>query len=545
MQKFVVLLILDGWGIGPDGPGNAITRARLKNIPAYMHSYPHAQLAASGEAVGLPSGEDGNTETGHINIGAGKVVYQDLPRINRSIDDGSFFTNEALAGAVNYATEHGTNLHIMGLIGQGGVHSKMEHLFALLKLVKNLNANLPVYLHLFTDGRDSPPKAAVTYIQQVQEACAQIGIGKIATIIGRYYAMDRDRRWERTEQAYIALTENINRTAPTPQAAIERGYYQNKTDEFIDPTIIVDEKSQPLPRISDHDAVIFFNYRIDRPRELTKAFVQVSFELQGQDASFDPYMVKYFHKHNVVPDMRSKPFHRKVVIPNLYFVTMTEYDQFIPCPVAFPPEVVTSPIGKVLADRGLKQLRMAETEKERFVSYYFNGLREDAFPGEERIIVPSPEVATYDLKPEMASKELTKKLLEKIETGTYAFIAVNFANPDMVAHTGNIRQTITACQITDECVGQIVDKVKQMGGTVIITGDHGNAEELLSPKGEIDTEHSTYPVPFIAISQTLENKAVALPNGKLGDIAPSILSLLGVAAPPDMNGTNLFANVSL
>lgn len=543
MVKPTVLIVLDGWGIAPPGPGNAISLAKLKNIPAYWNTYPHTTLTASGVAVGLPEGEDGNTETGHINLGAGRVVYQDLPRINASISDGSFFKNEAFISAIRYASQHKSNIHLMGLLSDAGVHANREHLYALLTLLKEQGHTSGVYLHLFTDGRDSSPNAGRRFLAEVEAKCASLGVGKIATIMGRYYGMDRDRRWERTERAYKALTEPIEHRAATVGAAIDASYAAGKTDEFVEPTIICDAEGQPLPRITNHDAVIFYNFRIDRPRQLTRAFVQPSFEEHAGTAAFDPYAVKYFHKHIIDVDSRGKPFTRNIVLPNIYFVTMTEYERGLSSVVAYPPEVVHSPLGSVYADLNLRQLRASETEKERFVTYYFSGLREAPYTGEDRLIVPSPKVSTYDLIPGMSTRELTTHFIDRIALGIYSFAIINFANPDMVAHTGNIPAAITACEIADECVGLIVNQVLSMDGSCVITGDHGNVEEMVGPSGEVDTEHSTYPVPFIFIDKSFGAYPHTVPSGKLADVAPTILSHQKFPIPASMTGKNLLADL--
>src|SRR5258706_11719721 len=322
MVKPIVLIVLDGWGLAPPGPGNAISLSKLTTIPSLWNTYPHAELAASGVAVGLPEGEDGNTETGHVNIGAGRVVYQNLPRINMAISDGTFFKNEAFEGAITSALQHNSAIHLMGLLSDSGVHASREHLYALLTLIKEQGAQIPVYLHLFTDGRDSPPSAAKRFLAEVESKCQQLGIGKIATVMGRYWAMDRDRRWERTEKAYTILTQPSGRTAPSAQAAIETSYAQGKTDEFVEPTIICDEHGIPLRRVANHDSVIFYNYRIDRPRELTRAFVLSNFEERAPSPSFDPYAFKYFHKHIVEEDSRNQQYQRNVVLPTLYYATI-------------------------------------------------------------------------------------------------------------------------------------------------------------------------------------------------------------------------------
>lgn len=542
MKKPVVLLVLDGWGIAPPGPGNALSLAALPNFEMFKKKYPHTQLLASGEAVGLPPGEDGNTETGHLNLGAGRIVYQDLPRINMSVADGSFAQNEAFTGAFQYASGHNSNVHILGLLSDGMVHSNREHLYELLRLAKDKHMGSRVFLHMFTDGRDSPPNAGIRFIKELQEFIHKEESGVIASIMGRYYAMDRDRRWERTEKAYTALTSEIGHVANSPEEAIQQAYDKKITDEFIEPTIILDSEGKPFSRISNHDAVIFFNFRIDRPRQLTKAFVLSDFESHMRQ-SFDPYTIKYYHKHVIEEDARLKPFKRNIILKDLFFVTMTEYERDLPVTIAYPPLVFKSPLGKVIADANERQLRMSETEKERFVTYYFNGLREDAFSGEDRLIIPSQKVATYDLKPEMSARELTEKLLDRISSGVYAFILVNFANPDMLGHTGNISASIKGVEVVDECLGKIIPAVLELDGTVLITADHGNVEEMLGPEGEMDTEHSIYPVPLIVINKQLEGKEYTIPAGKLGDIAPTILGLLQIPIPEVMTGKNLLIDL--
>lgn len=545
MHKPTVLIVLDGWGLAPAGPGNAISLAKLTNIPSYMVSYPHTSLGASGESVGLPSGEDGNTETGHINIGAGRVVYQDFPRINMAIADGSFNRNDAFLGAIRYAVNNKSNLHLMGIVSDASVHGSRDHLYALLELMKMQAPRCPVYLHVFTDGRDAPPKSAKRFIAELEAKLLQLGVGKIATLMGRYWAMDRDRRWDRTEKAYVALTEGSANTAPNAEAVIEHAYKSGVTDEFIEPTVISGSDGKPLPRIRNHDSVIFYNFRIDRPRQLTRAFVLADFESHKREESFDPYRVKYFHKHVVEIEERMKPFHRKITLPNLFFVTMTEYERNLPCTVAFPLKPIAMPIGRVFSELEVRQLRIAETEKERFVGYYFNGMREDPFTGEDRIIVPSPKVATYDLKPEMSASEMAQKLVDRLSVDVYGFIVVNFANPDMVAHTGNIQAAIKACEVTDTCVGQIVRTTLAHDGTCIITADHGNVEEMLGPNGEVDTEHSTYPVPFIMIHKLLRGMTQPLPTGKLADISPTVLAWNNLDIPGEMTGNNLLAHIHI
>lgn len=543
-MKTAVLVVLDGWGLAPPGPGNAISLAKLTHLPNLWNSYPHTTLAASGEAVGLPAGEDGNTETGHINLGAGRTVYQDLPRINMSIAEGSFFKNDAILAAMKYAKTHESNLHIMGVISDSGVHASREHLYAILEMLRQQQFERPTYLHLFTDGRDAPPKSGIRFIAEVEQKLKEIGIGKIATVIGRYYAMDRDRRWARTEKAYQVLTEEVGETASSAEEVIRSSYSQGITDEFIKPTIITDVDGKKLPRIANHDAVIFYNYRIDRPRQLIRAFVLSNFESSTQKMSFDPYDVKYYHRHIVMPEEQVKPFSRKVILPDLFFVTMTEYERNLPCTVAFPNVQVKMPIGQVFSDLNMRQLRISETEKERFVTYYFNGIRESPFSGEDRIIVPSQNVATYDLAPEMSAKEITSKLVDRLALDVYSFILVNFANPDMVGHTGNIPAAVKACEIVDGCLGEIVEACFANDAICIITADHGNVEEMLGPNGEMDTEHSTFPVPIIIVAKEMRGYPQILPTGKLGDVAPTLLSYLKIPIPSEMLGKNLMADVN-
>ena len=548
-SKFVCLVILDGWGLSAPGPGNAISQANCLNMNRFWASYPHTQLTASGEAVGLPRSEAGNTETGHLNIGAGRIVYQDLKRISQAIANGEFYNNPALLGAIDHVTKNSSNLHIMGLIGASGIHSDMQHLTALLELMGKSGLSNNVFLHLFTDGRDSPPTSASEYIKKVREDIQREKVGVIASVMGRYWAMDRDRRWERTEKAYNALTKGLGQLVKTPEEAIEMSYKDGKTDEFIEPSVITDAKGIPITTIKDNDAVIFFNFRIDRPRQLTASFVVEDFSDQSIFLDFDPYLEKYEKTHLVERIKKSKNvFEREPKLKNLYFVTMTEYSKSLldaGTHAAFLPEHVEIPLGKVISDSNLKQLRIAESEKERFVTYYFNGLREGAFPGEERIIIPSQKIATYDLKPEMSAYEITDALLSKLkEPVNYSFILVNFANPDMVGHTGSIGPTVKACTILDECLGRISNTILSIGGTLLITADHGNAEEMIdSQTGQIDTEHNGNPVPFIAISKELLGRAQTLPSGILADIAPTVLDILGIDKPSAMTERSLLSNL--
>jgi 2,3-bisphosphoglycerate-independent phosphoglycerate mutase len=535
--KPTVLLVLDGWGIGPNNAGNAIALANTPNMDRFWMTFPHTQLTASGEAVGLPHGEDGNTETGHLNIGAGSIVYQDLPRINMAIADGTFNTTPAFINAFNHVRQHGSSLHIMGLLGAGGVHSNIEHLFALLNLCKQQQIT-KVYVHAFTDGRDSPPTAGTSYISQLNEKMSTLGVGQLASIMGRYYAMDRDKRWERIEKAYNALTVGSPNCTLDPIAAMQTQYDQNITDEFIEPiTICNADGSKRI--IQDNDAVIFFNYRIDRPRELTRAFVMSDFEQGVTAESFDPFAVKY-EKSHLKPQVGGATFQREKIMKNLYFVTMTRYEEGLPVDVAFPPQFVKNPICKTFAQHGLHQLRMSEGEKEKFVTYYMNGQQDEMYPGEDRVIIPSKGAKSYDQVPEMSAREITQEMVQRIRSKEYDVIIANFANADMVAHTGNLQATIQACQVLDEMIGIIVKEVFYAGGVVLITADHGNAEELInSTTGEIDTEHSIYPVPFIIIGQQYLNRNQMLPTGILADVAPTMLSIMGLPKPETMTGRAL------
>lgn len=532
-----VLLILDGWGIGPNNAGNAIVRANTPNMDRFWMSFPHTQLAASGQAVGLPQGEDGNTETGHLNIGAGSIVYQDLPRINMAIADGSFNGNQAFHNAFQHVHKNQSRLHIMGLIGAGGVHSNIEHLYALLNLCHQQGIT-DVYIHGFTDGRDSPPTSGVNYVKQIIDTCQRLGVGQLASLMGRFFAMDRDKRWERIEKAYDALTLGEQNCTPDPIGGLQAQYDQGITDEFIEPMCICDTDGSKRI-IEDNDAVIFFNYRIDRPRELTRAFVTADFEQGITQEDFDPYAIKYEQSH-LKQTSGGATFQRQKVLKNLYFVTMTRYEEGLPVDVAFPPQFIKNPICKVFAHQGLKQLRMAETEKEKFVTYYMNGQQEDMYPGEDRVIFPSKGAKSYDQVPEMSCREIGAEMINRLQSNQYDVVIANFANADMVGHTGNLEATIKACEILDEVIGNIVKTVFHMGGTVLITADHGNAEELINNQtGEVDTEHSIYPVPFIIIGKQFLNRNQMLPTGILADVAPTMLSVMGLQKPETMTGRAL------
>lgn len=534
----VILVILDGWGLGPDYKGNAIMLAKTPTMDSLALTFPFTELEASGEAVGLPRGEDGNTETGHLNIGAGRIVYQDLPRINMSIASGSFFKNKAFLKTIEHVNHYQSQLHLLGLIGQGGVHSSNDHLYALLSFCKQQKLS-SVVLHLITDGRDSSPTSSPIYLQEIIHEIEEIGIGQISTIMGRYFAMDRDHRWERTKVAYDALINGTGEISNDFLSTLALRHASGETDEFLKP-IIVSKNSTPTPRIQDNDAVIFFNYRIDRPRQLTKALIMDDQTFSSHTESFDPYAVKY-QKSHILKSRSENIFPRPKRPNNLLLTTMTEYEKNLPCEVAFPPEYVEMPLSRVIALSGKRQLKLAESEKERFVTYYFNGQRDLSFPGESVDITPSPKIPTYDLQPEMSGELQTSKLLKAIKSDLYDLIVINYANPDMVAHTGNLASTILACQFVDGWIKKIYQVTMQNENLILfITADHGNAEELISlESGKIDTEHSQFPVPLYIISRQLQNRNRNLPKGILADVAPTILKFLNIQKPNSMSGRSL------
>jgi 2,3-bisphosphoglycerate-independent phosphoglycerate mutase len=546
-NKTVILAVMDGWGLAPAGPGNAISLANTANITRLTASFPHTQLKASGDAVGLPRGEAGNTETGHLNLGAGRIVYQDLERINMAIADGSLFENKTLSNCIEHAKRNNSNLHYLGLLGAGGVHSNIEHLFALIHFAKVKDFKR-LFLDIITDGRDSPPTASLSYIKNLRNVIQKEGIGQISSIMGRYYAMDRDRRWDRTQKAYEALTEGKGLLVKTPEEAVSLSYSEGKTDEFIEPCLISNSQGVPTALIKDNDSVVFFNFRIDRPRQLTSAFVVEDFDTSSLALDFDPYLEKYKMTHLVSKvSSYQQVFKRHLKLKNLFFATMTEYSKSLVeagTKVIISPDRVEIPLGRVLSENGLRQLRIAESEKERFVTFYFNGQRETPFAGEERIIVPSPNVKTYDLKPEMSAIQLCDKVISNLQTNDYSFILVNFANPDMVGHTGNIGPAVKACEVVDECIGKISDCVLAYGGILLVTADHGNVEEMINlSTGQIDTEHSSFPVPFIAVSNKYIGKSQTLNEGILADIAPTVLKLLNISVPSAMTGRNLLESL--
>jgi len=544
MTEKIVLLILDGWGVAQAGPGNAVSLANTPCFDLLQSNYPHTTLLSSGEAVGLPKSEAGNTETGHINIGAGRIVYQDLERVNMAIADGSFANKPTLEESVTFANKNNSTVHLMGLLGPSGVHSSKEHLYALLRFYKSKGIK-NVFVHIITDGRDSPPMSSKTYVKELADFLITNQMGTVASIMGRYWAMDRDRRWERTREAYEALTEGVGELVKTPDEAIDASYKDGITDEFIKPSIVTDTAGKPVGLIADNDVVVFYNFRIDRPRQLTACFLADNFNDSTLLSDFDPYLEKYEHTNltekSRVQSKTGSAFDRNKVLKNIFFATMTQYSKGLAkvgAKAIFPPEKLTNTIGEVIASNKLKQLRLSESEKERFVSYYFSGQNETLFWGEDRITIPSPSVTTYDKKPEMSVFELTDTLLSNL-TKDYALIVANFANPDMVGHTGNIGATVAACEAVDICLKKISDQIITYGGTLVITADHGNAEEMINAgSNQIDTEHNGNPVPFIVVRKDLLGKSINK-TGILADVASTILTLLGVKIPLSMSGKSL------
>ena len=461
-----------------------------------------------------------------------------------SIADGTFFSRPAFLGAAEHVRVNHSRLHLIGLIGSGGVHSSLEHILALLSFAKEQKIE-NVFLQLFTDGRDSSPTSSPTYLARIEAEMKKIGVGKIATLCGRYFGLDRDNDWERTQKAYDAITSGVGLHTKDPIAAIKESYSKGITDEFLEPLIVVDNFGEPVGLVEDHDAAIFFNFRIDRPRQLTKAFVEADFEnMPIPKVAFDPYAEKYGVHLAEYSSSYQKTFKRAKVIKDLFFVTMTEYERGLPVAAGFPPEVVSMPLSRVIAEAELRQFHLAETEKERFVTYYFSGQREDPFHGEDRLEVPSPKVATYDKKPEMSAYGVTEELLKRLRAGMYDFILVNYANPDMVGHTGVLEAGIKACEVVDDCIGHVASAVLSLGGSCIITADHGNVEEMINlSTGEPDTEHSTNPVPFIIVDNRFaaQGAPLNLNKGVLADIAPTVLDLMGVKKPDLMTGRSLIS----
>ena len=506
MKKTVALIIMDGFGESKNTDGNAIASSNTPNLDKIMNEYPHTLIQASGLDVGLPDGQMGNSEVGHTNIGAGRIVYQDLTRVSKAIEDGDFFTNEVLLKAMENAKEH--SLHLMGLLSNGGVHSHIDHLKALVKMAKE-NGVENVFVHAFTDGRDVDPRSALEFIEDVENYMKEVGVGKIASVSGRYYAMDRDKRWERVQLAYDAMVNGKGNTATSAKEAIEKSYADDKNDEFVVPTVIV-EDGKPLGLIKEGDSIVFGNFRPDRAREISRCIVDKEFN----------------------------GFERVDV--NTFFVCLTEYDVTLPnVQIAFGPQSLSNTLGEYLSKLGKTQLRAAETEKYAHVTFFFNGGVEEPNKGEDRELIPSPKVATYDLQPEMSAPELLAKVMEKIEEDKYDFIVVNFANPDMVGHTGVMEAAVKAVETVDNCVGKLVDKIVEIGGSAIITADHGNAELMVDPETEkVITSHSVNPVPFIVAGKDFLGKEL-LTDGRLSDIAPTVLDIMGLEKPEEMTGHSL------
>ncbi len=507
--RLLVLVVIDGWGVNPDPYGNAIAAARTPNWTALWQRWPHTTLAAAGEAVGLPAGQQGNSEVGHVNLGAGRIVYQDLTRINLAIQDGSFFRNPVLIEAMNSAREGDHALHLIGLMSPGGVHSSSEHLYALLRMARGAGLRR-VFVHALTDGRDEPPTSAAGYLEELVRKLQGIGTGRIVSVSGRYFAMDRDRRWDRTEEAYRTIVEATGPSAEDPVALIRRSYQSGVTDEFLPPTRIAADADGAPPPIGDGDSVIFFNFRPDRARQLTHAIV----------------------------DERWEHFLR-VRRPRLaHFVTFTEYERGLPVEVAFKDEPVGDCLAEIIARQGWRQFHTAETEKYAHVTYFFNGGRETPYPREERLLVPSPKVATYDQQPEMSARPVAQVVLDKITEGEYPFIVVNFANPDMVGHTGVFEATVRAVEVVDEVLGKIAEATLRRGGVLAVTADHGNAElKIDRATGTPLTAHTTNPVPFI-LAGAAGVKGLR-EGGKLSDVTPTILRRLRLPVPPSMTGEDL------
>ena len=503
-KKPVMLMILDGWGIAPPSSTNAVTRAWTPHLDYYFNRYPHSQLRCSGEAVGLPEGQMGNSEVGHLSIGSGRIIYQSLTRISRAVKDGSLEKNPVLVKAMEEARDGGKKLHLLGLLSDGGVHSHIDHLLGLLAMAQKMGVE-KVCVHAFLDGRDTPPQSAAPFLEQVEKACKELGVGQIATVSGRYYAMDRDKRWERIRKVYDCMTGGEALEAPSAAEGLAAAYGAGQTDEFVVPFRVagVDGK------VEKGDSLIFFNFRPDRARELTHVFT-------------DPEFAGFPRKETALP---------------VHFVSMTEYEKGLQAAVAFPPEAIKDTLAEVVSRAGLHQLHIAETEKYAHVTFFFNGGREQPFPNEDRILVPSPKVATYDLQPEMSAYLVTEKLQEALAKDLYDLVILNFANPDMVGHTGSLEAAVKALEAVDECVGSLAETVLQKGGALCITADHGNLEEMEDPVTHAPmTAHTTNPVPFLVVGA---EPGTQVEDGGLSDIAPTLLDLLDLPEPEAMTGHSL------
>ena len=504
-KKLTMLMILDGFGENDKQDGNAVKIANTPNIDKLMKQYPTTDIYTSGLNVGLPDGQMGNSEVGHTNIGAGRIVYQELTRITKSIEDGDFFIIPELCEAIENCKKNNSKLHIMGLLSDGGVHSHNRHLYAILELAKRKGFE-DVYVHCFLDGRDTPPASAESYIAKLEEKMKEKQVGKIASISGRFYSMDRDKRWERVQKTYDAIVKGEGKKAISAISAIESSYQEEVFDEFVEPTLICNG-DVPIAMLQDKDSVIFFNFRPDRAREITRALV---------DSNFDGFETQKM---------------------DLYFVCFTQYDETMPnVKVAFKPTKLTNTFGEYISKKGYTQLRIAETEKYAHVTFFFNGGEEKQYEGEDRILVPSPKVETYDLKPEMSAYEVTDRVIDAIEKEKYNCIILNYANPDMVGHTGNLDAAVKALETIDECVGKVVEKIEERNGVLLITADHGNAEQMIDYKtGEPHTAHTTNPVPLVLIGMG----DIKLKQGKLADLAPTMLDIMGLEKPEEMTGESI------
>ncbi len=504
-----ILMILDGWGINDDTNGNAFAQADTPFLDGLLADFPSCRLNCSGLAVGLPEGTMGNSEVGHMNIGAGRVVPQDFVRINTAIKDGSFFSNTALTRAMDTVKTTKKSLHLMGLLSDGGVHSHISHLFSLIRMAKD-NGIDNLFIHPILDGRDTPPKSGITYLKQLEDFLAELEYGSVASVVGRYWAMDRDTRWDRVQRAFDLYTRAEGTFSDSAQTAIARSYENGKTDEFVEPVCLVDKTAHPSGLIGDGDAVVFFNFRADRAKEITRAFTQKDFT----------------------------EFGRKSQVNLSHFVTMTQYDDTFDLPAAFGPQHLDNILGDVLSRHRISQLRIAETEKYAHVTYFFNGGDETVFDLEKRILIPSPrDVATYDEKPEMSAVQVTDTVCEKIQSNEFQFILLNFANMDMVGHSGIIDAAVQACETVDTCVNRVVNAIWKTGGTALITADHGNCEQMIAKDGTPHTAHTLNPVRLILAGNQF--KDIPIRNGILGDIAPTILKIMGIDQPAEMTGVSL------
>ena len=505
-KKPIMLMILDGFGINENENGNAIKLAKTPNIDTLMKKYQTTEIYTSGLKVGLPEGQMGNSEVGHTNIGAGRIVYQELTKITKSIEDGDFFTIPEFTEAIENCKKYNSKLHIMGLVSDGGVHSHIRHLYGLLEMAKRRDFE-NVYVHCFLDGRDTPPASAEGYLLQLEEKMREKKIGKIASICGRYYAMDRDKRWDRVKKCYDALVKGEGNKAPSATIAIENSYQKEVFDEFVEPTVICNGEI-PVATIQEHDSVIFFNFRPDRAREITRAIV---------DKNFNEFETEK---------------------KDVYFICFTSYDETMPnVKIAFKKEPLVNTFGEVISKNGLTQLRIAETEKYAHVTFFFNGGEEKQYPGEDRILIPSPKVSTYDLKPEMSAIEVTDNVVNAINSDKYDVIILNYANPDMVGHTGSLPAAIKAVETIDKCIRKVVDAILKHHGTLLITADHGNCEQMIDYKtGDPHTAHTTNPVPLILVT---ENDKLKIKSGKLADLAPTMLEILGIDKPKEMTGESI------